>query len=99
MEIHVHAAHVKIDASGVEAAVARPLERFAERLTRVEVYLRDVNANKGGIDKHCLLEARPRGLDPVTAEHQAGNPLDAVTGAISKLERVLEHRFGRLGER
>jgi hypothetical protein len=99
MEVHVHPAHVKIDQGGVEAAVARALERFAERLTRVEVYLRDVNAAKGGIDKHCVLEARLRGLDPVTAGHRAGNSLDALTGAVGKLERALEHRLGRLGER
>ena len=99
MEVHVHPAHLKIDQGGVEAAIAQSLERFAGRLTRVEVYLKDVNADKGGIDKHCLLEARPRGLDPVTAGHQAGSSLDAVTGAVGKLERVLEHRLGRLGER
>jgi hypothetical protein len=99
MEIQVHPAHVKIDQAGVEATVARALDRFGERLTRVEVYLRDENADKGGIDKHCLLEARPRGLDPITAGHQAGTLLDALTGAVSKLERALDHRLGRLGER
>jgi hypothetical protein len=99
MEIHVHTPHVKTDADGVHALVARALERFAERLTRVEVFLRDVNGGKGGIDKHCLLEARPRGLDPVAAGHQAASSLEAVAGAADKLERVLEHRLGRLGER
>lgn len=99
MEIHVHTPHVSVDEAGVHDAVARALERYAERLTRVEVFLRDVNAAKGGIDKHCVLEARPRGLDPVAAGHRAQSSLEAVTGAAGRLERVLEHRFGRLGER
>lgn len=99
MEIHVHKSHVHVDENGVEAAVARALERFTGRLTRVEVYLRDVNADKGGVDKHCLLEARPRGLDPITAGHQAGSSSEAVAGAAGKLERALEHRLGRLGDR
>lgn len=96
MQIHVHSPHVKTNAERVEAEVARLLERFADRITRVEVFLRDVNGQKGGKDKQCTLEARPRGLDPVAAEHMAELPMDAVIGAAGKLERLLSTRFGRL---
>ena len=99
MEIHVHTPDVDADGGRIRAEILRALERFAEKLTRVDAYVRDVNAAKGGDDMRCVLEARPRGLDPVSAEHQAATPREAVTGAAGKLERVLEHRFGRLGER
>ena len=63
---------------------------------RVEVHLRDTNGQKGGSDKRCLIEARPRGLDPWTAEHEAVSLKEAFQGALGKLSRVLEHKFGRI---
>lgn len=95
MEIHVHAIHVKADENKIQAWVAGVLERFAERLTRVDVFLHDENGENGGVDKRCVLEARPSGLDPIAAEHQAAESHEAVTGAAGKLERMLDHRLGR----
>lgn len=99
MEIQIHTTNVAGDEETLRAAVQDGLSRFAERITRVVVYLRDENAAKGGIDKRCVLEARPRGLDPVTAEHVAESVREATAGAIGKLERVLDRRFGRLADR
>ena len=96
MEIHVHSPHAANDENGIEGTIARSLERFSERLTRVEVFLQDVNGEKGGVDRQCTLEARPRGLDPLAASHQAATAREALSGAVSKLERVLDARFGRL---
>ncbi len=96
MEIHVHAKHVEADENKVQDLVAGVLERFADRLTRVDVFLHDENSGKGGVDKRCVLEARPRGLDPIAAEDQAEEAHEAVTGAVGKLERMLDHRFGRI---
>ena len=84
----------------VETAVRRNLDRFSERLTRVEVHLSDVDGNRGGgEDKRCVLEARPAGLDPVAVTHQAGTIEEAATGAASKMMRVLDSALGRLADR
>ena len=99
MEILVHTKHVKADEEHIRSEILRVVERFAARLTRVDAYVRDVNGAKGGVDMRCVLEARPRGLDPVSAEHEAETPQDAVAAAAGKLERILETRFGRLDER
>ena len=99
MEIYVHTPHLKADQEAIRADVAAGLTRFAEKLTRVEVYLSDVNGHKGGVDKRCLLEARPRGQQPVAAEDTAADPSGAVEGAVGKLERLLDHHFGRLEDR
>ena len=49
-----------------EEATSR-LGRFREYITRVEVFLSDVDAGKSGAnDKRCRLEARPAGRQPVT---------------------------------
>ena len=101
MQIQINAPHIAPDdfAEAAERSVRDALATHAERLTRVEVHVRDLNAQKGGVDKRCLIEARPRGLDPVTAEHESEKAHDALRGALDKLGRVLEHRFGRLDAR
>ncbi|MBK1735786.1 ribose ABC transporter permease [Halorhodospira abdelmalekii] len=70
--------------------------RFGEQLTRIEVHFQDTNGPKGGVNKHCRIEARPRGLDPVLAENTAEDAYDAARGAARKLERVLDGRLGKL---
>jgi len=73
--------------------------RFGERLTRIEVYLTDVNGPKGGLNKQCKLEARPRGGDPLLAELLHEDVYDAVTGAVKRLESVLSNHFGKRDRR
>ncbi len=82
----------------VEASVAATLDRFADQITRVEVHLTDENAQKGGNDKRCLMEARLAGMQPVAASHQAGSLIEAVDGAAEKLETMLGRTLDKLGE-
>jgi ribosome-associated translation inhibitor RaiA len=81
----------------VHETVSHRLERFAERLTRVEVHLSDVNAHKGGLDIRCVIEARPSGMQPVIAEELAEDVPKATRGAADKLVRALDTRFGKRG--
>jgi len=79
-----------------QAVVESALERFAQRITRVEVHLSDENSQKGGRDKRCVIEARLEGMQPVVVTDQAENTEQAVNGAADKLERLLDHELGRL---
>lgn len=83
----------------VEATVSSALGRFGDRITRVEVHLSDVNADKGGRDTRCVMEARVAGLKPVTVDELADGPDEATREAAGKLQRALETRLGRLGRR
>jgi ribosome-associated translation inhibitor RaiA len=81
----------------VESIVSGSIDRFAARITRVEVHLKDLNGAKGGADdKRCTIEARIAGLADVAVSHDAPTLRDAIDGAADKLERALEHRFGRV---
>ena len=82
-----------------ESTTGKVLAPHVERLTRVEIHVKDLNAEKGGVDKRCLIEARPRGLDPVVAEHDDRLVREAFRGALDKLRRVLDRRFDRLSSR
>ena len=81
----------------VEAVVQKGLGRFRGQVTRIEVHLSDENSAKkgGGDDMRCLLEARPAGLQPVSASHHAATIEQAVDGAVDKMKRVLDGVFAR----
>ncbi|TRX74479.1 HPF/RaiA family ribosome-associated protein [Pseudomonas mangiferae] len=81
----------------IRATLEQSLERFDDQLTRIEVHLGDENGEKSGAqDKRCQLEARPKGLQPVSVTHKA-EALDlAVEGATEKLLHALDHLFGKL---
>lgn len=86
------------EALGLQAkgVVERVLSRFSQEVTRVEIHLSDVNAERGGDkDKRCLMEARIAGRQPIAASAQAGSLQLAVEGAAQKLKRSLESALGK----
>jgi len=72
------------------------LERFATRLTRIEIHLKDVRAGQG-VGSECRLEARPAHRDPEFVSHHAGDVLEALDGALEKMRHRLDHIYERLG--
>jgi ribosome-associated translation inhibitor RaiA len=80
----------------VESIVQAAVDRFADRITRIEVHLSDTNGPKhGSSEKRCVMEARVAGLRPLAVSHEAPNLLEAVEGAADKLKRSLEHAIAR----
>ncbi len=83
-------------AERTEADVASALARFEQRLTRIEVHLRNESAGRTtGEDVRCLIEARPAGRDPVAVTHHATTVPEALRGATDKLEALLSGTFGQ----
>jgi len=81
----------------VSASVASKLERFDDELTRIVVHLHDDNGAKAGAhDKRCQIEARPKGLQPISVTHKAESLEQAIDGSIEKLHHALDHQFGKL---
>ena len=85
-------------AEKVEGVVRNSLDRFSDKITRVEVHLGDENsdAKSTGDDKRCRLEARLAGLQPIMVSHLAPTVDQAVDGAADKLEQMLDSTLGRL---
>ena len=76
--------------------VGRTLQRFENQLTRVEVYLSDVNSAKPGpLDKLCTLEARPARRKPVSVTQTASTAEQALQGAARKMQRRLATSLGK----
>lgn len=96
--------HIEISYSGLDRSdalddqtresVSHELRRFEERLTRVEAHLSDDNADKKGPrDRRCVLEARPRGMDPIVVRAEGDEIHQVVRDAARKLSRALATRF------
>jgi hypothetical protein len=84
----------------VEATVESAIGRFAGQLTRVEVHLGDMNADRSGPgDKRCAMEARPAGQQPVAVTQTAATLEEACAGAAQKLARLLDSRLGAISQK
>lgn len=92
--------HIQPDPSvvrQVHQSLEGVLTRFGDQLTRIEVHLGDVNADKkGDNDKRCLMEARPEGRPPLAASEEAATLASAINNAAKKLARVIETDIGKL---
>jgi len=84
-------------AEHVQSVVKDALERFGEKITRVEAHLSDANSTaKAGPDEiHCTLEARLVGLDPVVVKDHAATAHQAIHGATVKLKRAVATALAR----
>ena len=84
-------------AAEVTRVVAHALERYSDRITRVEVHLDDENGPKDGTnDQRCMLEARLGGLQPIAVTHHADTLALAVHGAAENLVRVIDSTLARI---
>jgi ribosome-associated translation inhibitor RaiA len=88
---------VSADLAGeIAEKIERAMQLFADDITRIEVHLGDVNAERGGAtDKRCLLEARLAGLKPIAVDHHASTLQQAFAGALAKLQRNLQSTQGK----
>lgn len=73
--------------------------RFSDRIRRVEVYLQDMNAHKGGIDIRCSIELHLAGMPAFAVDHHSASLDDAVSGAFDKLLRAVEHKVDKVEDR
>ena len=76
------------------------LVRFREHITRLEVFLTDVDAGKSGADdKRCRIEARVASRQPVTVTAEADKMANAFISAVDKLTRALDTDLGRVKDK
>lgn len=103
MQIQINAADLSTtDAlwTFINQEVTHQLKHHADQLTRVEVHLHDLNGkHKSGMDKRVVMEARPRGHQPIVAQDESTDIYEAVKGAARKLDRALTHKLERLGDK
>jgi Sigma 54 modulation protein / S30EA ribosomal protein len=84
-------------ADHARSVVESALDRFRDRITRVEVHISDQNGEKSGQDdKRCMMEARVAGRQPTAVTYQAATVGQALDGAAQRLAKVIESTLGRM---
>lgn len=85
---------------GIRPDVEKALARFADRITRLEIHVSDINAEKGGGDDiRGMVEVRREGQQPVAFTNVAPNPRLAILGAVEKAQRALDRDQNRATDR
>ena len=80
----------------VKAVVHAALDRYGDRLRRVDVHHSDAIGDKTGHeDKCCMIEARRDGCEPIVVTHQESTLEQAIQGAIHNLKKSVESAFGK----
>jgi ribosome-associated translation inhibitor RaiA len=76
------------------------LSRFRDHITRLEVFLTDLDGSKSGVkDKRCRLEARVASRQPVSVTADGDKMASAFMDAVDKLIRALDADLGRVKDR
>jgi ribosomal subunit interface protein len=84
--------HSDAIASWAEDRLNAQLGHLAERLTRVEVHLRDDNsaAKSSHNDKRCVMEARIAGRRPLAVDHSGDDLYKVIDETAGKLSRAVK---------
>ena len=79
------------------ANIAKALERYSDHLTRIEVKISNEDgAKNSGNDKRCVIEVRPKGLQPIAVTGRGNSVKKAVDEAIDKIKTSLDTARGQL---
>lgn len=83
-------------ANYVTSVVEGSLAHFRQRITRVDVHLRDEKGHKpGGDDKRCVMEVRLEGCKPIAVSHASDSIDGAISSTASKLRRLVNDTLRR----
>ncbi len=79
--------------------IQNELERFDDKVTRIEVHLIDENGDKAGKDdKKCTIEVRIEKKQPIAVTAHAETPEKAFYEALSKVKKNLNTIFEKMRE-
>ena len=98
MHIDIQARPFKLT-SGLRHAIKnslRPMHRrFGDALQRIQVRLDDINGQRGGIDKQCLIVVNAGQRQTVVARALSEDLYQSISLAGQRAERALARNIGR----
>lgn len=97
MRLTIHAQNIDLNATlreHIQLRLRTALSRFAPKIARVDVHLRDENGPRGGVAERCLLRARLGGRSLVVARTRE-DILAAVNDACERLADATRRALAR----
>lgn len=83
------------DRAYIRQRLGAKLGKFAKSIERVTVRVRDVNGDRGGVDKVCNIKVVLSGLPSVVFESQSASLKVAVNAALTGVERAVRRSVDR----
>ncbi|MBY0112799.1 MAG: HPF/RaiA family ribosome-associated protein [Phycisphaerales bacterium] len=83
----------------VNQRIGAALDRFRDRISRIEVRITDENGPRGGIDKMCRVTAMLAGQGPLMVEKRAGDFYEAIARATNAVKQSVARRVSKRGQR
>lgn len=83
----------------IERRIHFALERFAERIRKIRVQLRDLNGPRGGVDKSCQLTIALAPAATLVIEDRSANAYAAIDSVLDKAANSIVRRLKRKDRR
>ena len=102
MEIRVSAHGLRLEAATdafVRKQARSALQRFEDQVVMVDVFLKDINGPKGGIDKQALFRVRLRNRQVVTIETTRAHLRAAVVVSARTSKRAVRRSLEKSQQR
>jgi len=76
-------------------SLEKMLQKYAEYISKVEVFMADENGQKSGVDdKRCTIEVHINGKPSAAVTDYSDTLAKAMANAKDKLSNLLEHKLG-----
>lgn len=95
--------NIKITAQNFEGSLAlttfvrsrlrNALARIDDNIIAVDVFMKDVNGPKGGVDKQALIRVQMRNRQVITVEAEHENLYAAVRGAVKRTRQAVRRHL------
>lgn len=102
MDINVSSHGIQVDAgteSFVREQIRAALWRFEDQVVAVDVFLKDINGPKGGIDKQALVRVRLRNRQVIATEIARTRLRAAVVVSVRKAKRAVRRSLKKSQQR
>ena len=83
----------------IERRIRMKLDRFADRVRRIFVFLQDENGPKGGRDKLCRVHVELYNGERLVRESREASAYAACCGGLGRTQRAIASRLSRMRRR
>ncbi len=77
----------------VRSRIRNALARLDEDIIAIDVFMKDLNGPKGGVDKHALIRLQMRNRQVITVEAEHENLYAAVRTAVKRARQVVRRHM------
>ena len=77
----------------VRSRLRNALARIDEDIIAIDVFMKDLNGPKGGVDKHALIRVQMRNRQVITVESEHENLYAAVRSAVKRARQAIRRHL------